>query len=125
MDVQHQRCAGLDVHKRTVVACVRLTTAEGVVQQEVRTFGTMTADLLTLDDWLTGFGVEHVALESTGVYTPPTMLQKRERNGSRASRSCIATPPAFATFVRAWATSLKLLVTVVASSHNQVHLRQI
>jgi transposase len=55
MDVQYQRCAGLDVHKRTVVACVRLTTAQGEVQQEVvRTFGTMTADLLALSDWLAG-----------------------------------------------------------------------
>jgi transposase len=74
MDIQHQRCAGLDVHKRTVVACVRLTTTEGAVAQEVRTFGTMTADLLALSDWLAGFGIEQVAMESTGVYTPPTML---------------------------------------------------
>ncbi len=77
MDVQYQRCAGLVVHKRTVVACVRLTTAEGAVQQEVRTFGTMTADLLALGDWLAGYAVEQVAMKSTGVYTPPTMLQKR------------------------------------------------
>jgi transposase len=71
MDVQLQRCAGLDVHKRTVVACVRLTTAEGAVQQEVRTFGTMTADLLALGDWLAGYAVERVAMESTGVFWRP------------------------------------------------------
>jgi len=71
MDVQYQRCAGLDVHKRTVVACVRLTTAQGEVQQEVRTFGTMTADLLALADWLAGYAVEQVAMESTGVYWRP------------------------------------------------------
>jgi len=71
MDVQYQRCAGLDVHKRTVVARVRLTTAEGVVQQEVCTFGTMTADLLALGDWLAGYAVEQVAMESTGVYWRP------------------------------------------------------
>jgi transposase len=71
MDVQYQRCAGLDVHKRTVVACVRLTTAAGEVQQEVRTFGTMTADLLALGDWLAGYAVEQVAMESTGVYWRP------------------------------------------------------
>lgn len=71
MDVQYQRCAGLDVHKRTVVACVRLMTARGEVQQEVRTFGTMTADLLALGDWLAGYGVEQVAMESTGVYWRP------------------------------------------------------
>jgi len=82
MDVRYQRCAGLDVHKRTVVACVRLSTAAGAVQQEVRTFGTMTADLLALSDWLAGFGIEQVAMESTGVYTPPTMLLKRCASGS-------------------------------------------
>jgi transposase len=71
MDVQNQRCVGLDVHKRTVVACVRLTTAAGEVQQEVRTFGTMTADLLALDDWLASYAVEQVAMESTGVYWRP------------------------------------------------------
>ena len=71
MDVQYQRCAGLDVQKRTVVACVRLTTAQGEGQQEVRTFGTMTADLLALADWLAGYAVEQVAMESTGVYWRP------------------------------------------------------
>ena len=49
-----QRCCGLDVHKKTVVACVLVTDAEGVVQRRVRTFGTMTADLLALSDWLSG-----------------------------------------------------------------------
>jgi len=71
MDVHHQRCAGLDVPKRTVVACVRLTTAEGDVPQEVRTFGAMTADPLALGDWLAGYGVEQVAMEGTGVYWRP------------------------------------------------------
>jgi transposase len=71
MDVRYQRCAGLEVHKRTVVACVRLTGAEGVVEQEVRTFGTMTADLLALSDWLAGYAVEQVAMEATGVYWRP------------------------------------------------------
>jgi transposase len=71
MDVRYQRCAGLDVHKRTVVACVRLTTSQGAVEQEVRTFGTMTADLLALSDWLAGYAVEQVAMEATGVYWRP------------------------------------------------------
>jgi transposase len=71
MDVQYRRCAGLDVQKRTVVACVRLTTAEGDLRQEVRTFGTMTADLLALSDWLAGDAVEQVAMERTGVYWRP------------------------------------------------------
>jgi hypothetical protein len=48
MEVLHARCAGLDVHKRSVVACVLLTQAEGSVRREVRTLGTMTADLLAL-----------------------------------------------------------------------------
>src|SRR5260370_26240202 len=71
MDEQYRRCAGLDVHKRTVVACVRLTTAEGAVEQEVRNFGAMTTDLLALADWLAGSAVEQVAMESTGVYWRP------------------------------------------------------
>jgi hypothetical protein len=48
MEVLHARCAGLDVHKRSVVACVLLTQPDGSVRREVRTFGTMTADLLAL-----------------------------------------------------------------------------
>ena len=66
MQVVHERCAGLDVHKKTVVASV--ISREG---QETRTFGTMTRDLLLLADWLTERGVTHVAMESTGVYWKP------------------------------------------------------
>ena len=62
----YERCCGLDVHKKTVVACV--LTPSG---QETRTFGTMTADLLELRAWLQGEGVTHVAMESTGVYWKP------------------------------------------------------
>jgi transposase len=61
MQVIYERCAGLDVHKKTVVACV-LTPAG----QETRTFGTMTIDLLALSDWLLACGCTHVAMESTG-----------------------------------------------------------
>jgi transposase len=71
MDILHDRCAGLDVHKKTVVACARHVEADGVVRNEVRTFGTMTADLLELVDWLKGQDVRHVAMESTGVYWKP------------------------------------------------------
>jgi transposase len=71
MQVVYVRCCGLDVHKKTVVACVLVTEADGAVRREVRTFGTMTADLLALADWLAGWGVTHVALESTGVYWRP------------------------------------------------------
>jgi len=66
MDVVYPRCAGLDVHKKTVTACV--ITPEG---REVRTFGTMTAELLALSDWLQNQGCTHVAMESTGVYWKP------------------------------------------------------
>ena len=76
MQVVYERCCGLDVHKRTVVACVLLTQADGSVQREVRTFSTMTAELLALADWLEAQEVRVVALESTSVYTPPTMLQR-------------------------------------------------
>jgi transposase len=71
MQVVHARCAGLDVHKRTVVACVLLTQPEGTVERDVRTVGTMTADLLALADWLAAQEITQVAMESTGVYWRP------------------------------------------------------
>ena len=71
MDILFRCCAGLDVHKKTVVACVRRLDEAGRVHQEVRTFGTMTGDLLTLSDWLAERGVTQVAMESTGVFWKP------------------------------------------------------
>jgi transposase len=71
MDVLHPCCAGLDVHKKTVVACVRRHGPHGAVTAEVRTFATLTAGLLALADWLAAAGVGPVALESTGVYWKP------------------------------------------------------
>jgi len=71
MDVVHRCCAGLDVHKATVVACVRRVGPDGAAEAQVRTFGTMTAALLELADWLAAAGVTHVAMESTGVYWQP------------------------------------------------------
>ena len=71
MDILYSACAGLDVHKDTVVACVRHANARGKVLKETRTFGTMTVHLLVLADWLTEQGVTHVAMESTGVYWKP------------------------------------------------------
>jgi transposase len=70
MDLQHPKCAGLDVHQHTVVACARLV-AGSTVRHERRTFGTTTADLLALSDWLTAHDCTHVAMESTGVYWKP------------------------------------------------------
>ncbi len=66
MEVLHPRCGGLDVHKKTVVACVIVPG-----RKEVRTFGTVTAELLRLCDWLQAEGVTTVAMESTGVYWKP------------------------------------------------------
>jgi len=71
MQVQYAQCCGLDVHHKSVVACVLLTAEDGTVQRQVRTFGTMTADLLALNDWLNAQQVEQVAMESTGVYWRP------------------------------------------------------
>lgn len=71
MRVVHERCVGLDVHKKTVVACVLITDEDGRVHKQVRTFSTMTGDLLALSDWLEGLGVTHIAMESTGVYWRP------------------------------------------------------
>jgi transposase len=77
MPVVHARCCGLDSHKALIVACRLVTPADGPVQQEVRTFGTMPDDLLRLADWLAAAGVTHVAMESTGVYWKPiyTLLE--------------------------------------------------
>src|SRR5437763_15092 len=81
MQVVYERCCGRDVHKKTVVACVLLTRPDGTVQRQVRTFATMTADLLALSDWLRGWGVTHVALESTGVYWQPVFNILEEEEG--------------------------------------------
>lgn len=66
-----ERCAGLDVHKATVAACVRIPGSKGRPQQEIRTFGTSTVELLALRDWLAGHGVTQVAMEATGVFWKP------------------------------------------------------
>jgi transposase len=68
---QPARCAGLDVHKRTVVACLVTSTPDGEPTREVCTFGTATGQLLALGDWLEAAGVGHVAMESTGPYWKP------------------------------------------------------
>jgi transposase len=71
MDVLHPCCAGLDVHKDSVYACVRRIGPGGGVREAVKVFGTMTPDLLELADWLAAAGATHVAMESTGVYWKP------------------------------------------------------
>ena len=70
MELIHERCAGLDVHKLTVVACVRVAEA-GKVRREVKTFSTTTKGLLKLGDWLFEHEITHAVMESTGVYWKP------------------------------------------------------
>jgi hypothetical protein len=77
MEVVYDRCCGVDVHKKKIVACLIRPNAEGQHSKEVRTFVTTTADLLHFRDWLVAEGCTHLAMEATGVYTPPPMLPKR------------------------------------------------
>lgn len=71
MQVVYERCCGLDVHKKTVVACVLITPPDGPVQRTIRTFSTMTTGLLALEDWLRSQEIAVIALESTGVFWRP------------------------------------------------------
>ena len=70
MEVLYRRCCGLDVHKETVVACLRVVSGDEVIR-EVRTFETTTASLMALSGWLAENGCTHVAMEATGVYWKP------------------------------------------------------
>lgn len=71
MDVVYPRCCGLDIHKRTVTACVLGPGPGAEPVAELRTYETMTDGLLALGDWLLACGVTHIAMESTGVYWKP------------------------------------------------------
>jgi transposase len=71
MQVVYAQCAGLDVHKKIVVACVRIVQPDGTLTTHVRTFTTMTTSLLHLVDWLVTQGVTHAAMESTGEFWKP------------------------------------------------------
>jgi hypothetical protein len=87
MNVVYERCAGLDVHQKSIVACVRVV-AEGRVSHEVRTFSTMTSELLALADWLAACGCTHVAMESTGVFWKPVWhVLERLRVGPKIGRA--------------------------------------
>jgi transposase len=70
MEVLYPRCCGLDVHKSSITACILLAQS-GKPQKQIRRFGCTTCELRELVGWLEGFGVEHVAMESTGVYWKP------------------------------------------------------
>jgi transposase len=71
MDTLYPHCAGIDVHKQTVVVCVRHHDGQRPARRQIRTFPTHTQALLQLSDWLAQEGVTHVAMESTGVYWKP------------------------------------------------------
>jgi transposase len=71
MYVIYPRCAACDVHKKTVVVTVLITETDGTVKKQTKTFTTMTADLLALDEWLRSLEIVHVAIESTGVFWHP------------------------------------------------------
>ncbi len=79
MEVIYPCCCGLDVHKRTVVACLLTPGSAAQPTKTIRTFSTMTADLVALADWLAAAGCTHVAMESTGVYWKPiwNLLEQR------------------------------------------------
>ena len=78
MQVLYPRCGGLDIHKKRIVACVLLTDPDGTFHRFVRTFGTMTADLVLLDDWLSFHEVTPVAMESPGVLWRPVFTGLEE-----------------------------------------------
>ena len=75
----YERCAGLDIHKDSIVACVRMPGQDGERRQETRTFGTTTQQLVALLDWLVSYGVTLVGMESTGVYWRPVFYLLEER----------------------------------------------
>ena len=83
MEVLVTRCAGLDVHKKTVVACALVGEADAVVEPEVATFGTMTVDLERLAGWLAACGVTDVVMEATGVYWKPVYNVLEQHGGFR------------------------------------------
>jgi transposase len=71
MEVLYPCCCGLDVHKKSITACVLWAEEKGKSRKEKRRFGTFTQDLLRLADWLRECRVTHVAMESTGAYWKP------------------------------------------------------
>jgi transposase len=71
MKIIHRRCAGLDIHKKTISACIRIRVQGHKIEIHEAVFGTFTQDLERLRDWLKQYRVKQVAMESTGVYWIP------------------------------------------------------
>lgn len=84
MQVVPPICCGLDVHQARLTACLRYVNDAGQVTTELREFGTIYSELLALSDWLVAQHCPVVAMESTGVYTPPGILPKRYWSGNMA-----------------------------------------
>ena len=84
MQVVHPVCCGLDVHQASLTACLRRMSDDGQITTEGRVCGTTFRDLLALSDWLAEQACPIVAMESTGVYTPPKILPKRYWSGNMA-----------------------------------------
>jgi hypothetical protein len=83
MENIYRCCAGLDVHKESVGACVRRLEPTGRLHRQIRSWDTTTRDPLAMADWMVAQGVTHVAKESTGVYWKPIYNIRRA-----ASRCC-------------------------------------
>jgi transposase len=79
MEVVHERCCGLDIHKKLIVACAIVPAGDGQPRKQLRSFGSMSDDLAKLSNWLTEQGVTHVAMESTGSYWKPIFNVLEER----------------------------------------------
>jgi transposase len=79
MEVVHERCCGLDIHKKLIVACSIVPDSGGKPRKQVRMFGTMSDDLQQLSNWLAEQGVTHVAMESTASYWKPVFNVLEER----------------------------------------------
>jgi transposase len=79
MEVVHERCCGLDIHKKLIVACSIVPGRDGQPRKQVRTFGSMSDDLEKLSSWLTEQGVSHVAMESTGSFWKPVFNVLEDR----------------------------------------------
>jgi transposase len=103
--VLHSSCCGIDVHQKSISACVLTVDGAGKLTSEVRQFGTTTHELRALNDWLAQCAVTHVAMESTGVYWKPIFnllegqvevvlanaahLEERARQEDRHCRLCL------------------------------------
>ena len=82
MDRLVERCAGLDVHKASVTACVRISEESEGLHQEIREFAATTRGLLLLRDWLASFEIELVGMEATGVYWKPVYYLLEDETSS-------------------------------------------